>query len=162
MGNSSNGLLITGIMLVCILIISAGLFVYNSSQGTISEAQSSLTTQEVEAFNNQFLPYEGLQNATGLKALLTKLTANASNYEENTQKIPGIYIDRMSETGDLKHAEVPVNGNITEYLNVIRIIRNGIKQNHKYLVELSYQDNGLIDYVTISYDENNKVDAMAR
>ena len=162
MGNSSNGLLITGIMLVCILIISAGLFVYNSSQGTISEAQSSLTTQEVEAFNNQFLPYEGLQNATGLKALLTKLTANASNYEENPQKIPGIYIDRMSEAGDLKHAEVPVNGNITEYLNVIRIIRNGIKQNHKYLVELSYQDNGLIDYVTISYDENNKVDAMAR
>lgn len=162
MGNSSNGLLISGIMLVCILIISAGLFVYNSSQGTISEAQSSLSTQEVEAFNNQFLPYEGLQNATGVKALLTKLTANASNYDENLEKIPGIYIDKMSEHGDAKHAEIPSNGNISNYLDVVRIIRSGIKQNHKYFVELSYQENGLIDYVTISYDENNKIDAMSR
>ena len=45
MVNSSNGLIIAGIVLIGILIISAGMFAYNSAQGTIDSSKSTLSTQ---------------------------------------------------------------------------------------------------------------------
>ena len=50
MENASKALLIAGAILLCILIIAIGMFIYNSAQGTIVSSMNSLSTQEVEAF----------------------------------------------------------------------------------------------------------------
>lgn len=155
MGNSSNGLIIAGIVLICILIISAGMFAYNSSKGTIETSESSLSSQEIDSFNNQFLIYRGLQNATGVKNLLSKLVVNAGTYSDDIKKIPAVYIDRVKSKGEAIHAEYPINNNVQEYIKIVGKIKNGIQKNHNYWIEMNYQNNGLIDYIIISYDPNN-------
>ena len=54
MENASKALLIAGAILLCILIIAIGMFIYNSASSTITDSMSTLSTQEVDAFNNQF------------------------------------------------------------------------------------------------------------
>lgn len=155
MGNSSNGLLIAGIVLICILIISAGMFAYNSAQGTIDSAEASLSTQEIDSFNNQFITYRGLQNATGVNSLISKLVVNAGSYKDDTNRIPAVYIDHIRNNGEAIHAEAPINNDVQEYINILGKIKNGIQKNHKYWIEINYQNNGLIDYIMISYDPND-------
>ena len=162
MGNSSNGLMIAGIVLICILIISAGMFAYNSAQGTVRTSESSLSTQEIDSFNNQFITYRGLQNTTGVKALLSKLVVNAGTYKEDINKIPCVYIDHIKKDGGSLHANSSDHSNIQEYINIVGKIKNGIQKNHNYWVEISYQNNGLIDYIAISYNPDDIVIPMHR
>ena len=68
MENASKALLIAGAILLCILIIAIGMFIYNSAQSTITESMNSMSTQEIEAFNNQFSGYEGVQSGSNIKA----------------------------------------------------------------------------------------------
>ena len=94
MENASKALLIAGAILLCILIIAIGMFIYNSAQSTITESLNSMSTQEIEAFNNQFSTYEGLQDGTQLKSLMVKLIANADTYKDENTKIPGVIIEQ--------------------------------------------------------------------
>ena len=93
MENASKALLIAGAILLCILIIAIGMFIYNSASSTITDSLTSLSTQEVEAFNNQFSSYQGIQKGTNVKNLIGKLIANASTYADEPAKIPWIAID---------------------------------------------------------------------
>ena len=94
MENASKALLIAGAILLCILIIAIGIFIYNSAQGTIVSSLNSLSTQEIEAFNNQFISYLGAQKGTNIKNLMGKLIANASTNCDEPAKIPIIYYIR--------------------------------------------------------------------
>ena len=100
MENASKALLIAGAILLCILIIAIGMFIYNSASSTITDSLTSLSTQEVEAFNNQFSSYEGTQTGSNLKALMGRLIANADTYSEEPAKIPAIHIDQLTSNGN--------------------------------------------------------------
>ena len=154
MENASKALLIAGAILLCILIIAIGMYIYNNAQSTVTESLNSLSTQEIEAYNNQFLLYDGLQDGTKLKNLMAKLIANANVYKDENTKIPGVYIeqDEIVPGENFIHASVPEDGRIQEYVNLLGNIRNRIQTKHDYWVEMSYQKNGLIDYITITYD----------
>ena len=52
-----NSRLLGAGIIVPILIVSVGLFIYNSASTAISDPISSISTQEIEAFNNQFMSY---------------------------------------------------------------------------------------------------------
>ena len=69
-------------ILVAVLTVSIGMFVYNTSQSTISDSFSTISTQEIEAFNNQFTSYEGAITVSNVKALMGRLIANSSTYED--------------------------------------------------------------------------------
>ena len=47
MENASKALLIAGAILLAILIIAIGMFIYNSAQSTINNSMQSMSTQEV-------------------------------------------------------------------------------------------------------------------
>ena len=59
MENASKALIIAGAILLSILIIAIGMFIYNSAQSTINDSMTSFSTQEIEAFNNNFESYKG-------------------------------------------------------------------------------------------------------
>ena len=59
MENASKALLMAGAILLAILIIAIGMFIYNSAQSTINNSMQSMSTQEVQAFNNEFNNIEG-------------------------------------------------------------------------------------------------------
>ena len=81
MENASKALIIAGAILLSILLISLGIFVFTQAQDTMGAI--NLNEQEVMAFNNKFLPYEGKIRGTQLKQLLqTVRTVNATAAEE--------------------------------------------------------------------------------
>ena len=81
MENATKALLIAAAVLVAILIISLGIVVYNRASETVGSVDMS--GQEIQAFNEKFLKYNGTnKRGTEVNALL-KAVVN-SNLSENT------------------------------------------------------------------------------
>lgn len=156
MENSTKALLIAGAILLCVLIIAVGMFIFNSSSGTTTDAMTSMSTQEIDTFNKQFDIYEGLQTGVQIKNLIGVLLGNANTNRDEPTKIPGVGINKCVNT-DTKalHAQVPEAGEVSSYIDVLSQIRSKVEKKHEYWIELSYQDNGLVDYITITYDADN-------
>ena len=157
MENASKALLIAGAILLCILIIAIGMYIYNSAESTVTDSMDNLSTQEIEAFNAQFTVYEGVQTGSELKALMGRLIANADTYAEEPAKQPYVYIERMNSNdwGITARGCSSDEGNTLGYIQNLAQIKNKVDTKHEYKVEFSYQQNGLIDYITISYNPDN-------
>ena len=57
MENASKALIIAGAILLSILIIGLGMFIYQQAAGAMND--TGLSDQEIQAFNQKFLQYEG-------------------------------------------------------------------------------------------------------
>lgn len=66
MENASKALIIAGAILLSILIIGIGVFIYNQAAGTIKKA--NLSSQEISQYNSEFTAYEG-ENISGTQAM---------------------------------------------------------------------------------------------
>ena len=93
MENASKALLIAGAILIVILLISLGIYIYSQAQQQIDAV--NMDEQQVLAFNNKFAPYLG-NNITGsqVNALLQQVQASNSQsgnmgYEKITFKSEG-------------------------------------------------------------------------
>lgn len=86
MENATKALLIAAAVLVAILIISLGLVVYNMAAESVNN-NSSLSAQEIQAFNDQFTQYEG-NNVRGTRVnslLKTALNNNITQQQEGNE-----------------------------------------------------------------------------
>lgn len=86
MENATKALLIAAAVLVAILIISLGLVVYNMAEESVNN-NSSLSAQEIQAFNDQFTQYEG-DNVRGTRVnslLKTALNNNITQQQEGNE-----------------------------------------------------------------------------
>ncbi len=100
MENATKALLIAAAVLIAILIISLGIVIYNQASETVNSV--NMSGQEIQAFNDQFLKYDGNgKRGTEVNALLnTVLNNNISELAENgatSQKI--ISVRKGSESG---------------------------------------------------------------
>lgn len=78
MENASKALIIAGAILLAILIIGLGMFVYQQASGAMEGI--GMDTERVTAYNSQFLQYEGTVSGTEAKALYS-LIRNHNNSE---------------------------------------------------------------------------------
>lgn len=110
MENASKALIIAGAILLSILIIALGVFVFNQAKGAMSN--TGLDDQKAAAFNQKFEAYEGSVSGSQVKALIdivrtnnnTKDSANATNTPSVTIKA---YNDDWNDNynlGTLKNA----------------------------------------------------------
>lgn len=79
MENASKALIIAGAILLAILLISLGIFIFNQAQDTVNN--SGMTEAEISSFNNKFLKYEGTQKGSVVKSAINEVIA--SNSDEN-------------------------------------------------------------------------------
>lgn len=147
-------------ILVAVVTVGVGVFIYNSAQSVVPDALDTITIQEVEAFNNQFTSYEGIQTGSNVKALMGRLIGNANIYRDESNKIPGVVMEELAEDELI----VPIVANppetendVQEYIQKLTSNRNSIDSRHEYYVEITYQTDGLIDYIHVSYDELNPI-----
>ena len=59
MENASKALLIAGAILICILLIAIGMYIYNSAQETITTAASQMDQQSKNMYNATVSKYLG-------------------------------------------------------------------------------------------------------
>ena len=68
MENASKALIIAGAILLSILIIGLGMFIYQQASGAMGNA--NLDPQKIQAYNSEFTSYEGTRSGTQVRALL--------------------------------------------------------------------------------------------
>lgn len=159
MDSASKTLLIVGTVIVCILIVSVGLFVFKNSQQKITTSLVSMSIQEIDAHNAKFAIYDGEQLGSKLKSLVGLLMSNSDTNKEEPSKVPGMYIEF---NGKFLDSGLPEDGDNSSYIYALENIRTQLEAKHEYWVEINYQDNGLIDYITISYDADDVIEPMSR
>ena len=89
MENASKALIIAGAILLSILIIGMGMFIYNQAQEQIQKSAGQMSTEEISVHNAQFKSFEGSrQSGSQVKQLLNKLAINAGKYGEDDKENP--------------------------------------------------------------------------
>ncbi len=90
MENASKALIVGGAILIVILLISAGLIVFNSSKGVTDEAEELGELMSAEVFNSQFTQYFGdsVRGST-VKELINRV--NTYNAQNPDAKIEVVY-----------------------------------------------------------------------
>ena len=156
MKNSSLSLLI----MLPILLVSIGMYTYTSSQSTIIDSNTSMSTAEIEAFNSQFTMYAGKQKGTALKSLMGTLIANANTYREEPNRLPEVSAEIVkSNSSDEEDSEVTVvnaktpeineEDSFQEYIDALSEIRNSVGNKDEYNVSFEYTNNGVLNQIVI-------------
>lgn len=200
MGSSSKSVLIMGAVIISVLVIAVGMFVYNSAQSTISssdslnfddslgeddddlnkvstvdeddededldvhfndDVMSKFAQQEIDAFNFTFLTYQGPQTGSNINALITRLIANVKTYKNDLTKVPYVCYCNENKSNTLIKPEKD-SSNQQNYIDDLTLIKNKIEPKHTYYVYFSYQENELIDYIHIFYEEDEEATLLNR
>lgn len=158
MENASKALIIAGAILLSILIIAIGMYIYNSSTNSINDAVGQISQQEIQAFNNQFLMYEGKQVGTNVKSLIQILSSGATNNREEATKLPDLWYQASSADD----TPTEVFSNIEEpNVRGFNQARTEIQSRHYYHVTLLVSpETSLIDGIVIEYDDGSIENAL--
>ena len=142
MENSSKALIIAGAILLSILIIGLGMFIYQQAAGAMEGV--NMNSQEVQAYNSQFLNYEGQRNGASVRALCDLVrNHNNSNANDTSLQIGIVYGQKgVEKTEDNIDDEVTYT-QVTE-------VKNEIKSGKTYNVALSAAKSGKIINITIT------------
>jgi len=81
MENASKALIIAGAILLAILIIGLGIFIYNHASNAIGN--TGMDQLSVQRFNAQFEAYEGTQSGAQVEQLLKKVMSSNYTYSED-------------------------------------------------------------------------------
>ena len=94
MENASKALLIAGAILICILIIAIGMYIYNSAQGTIQTAASQMGNQEKEIYNTTVKKYLGDHvKGSDVKGMLEDIITQNNQYVGESGKFISVNIE---------------------------------------------------------------------
>ena len=170
MENASKALIIAGAILLSILIIAIGMYIYTSSHNSISEAGSQISEQEKTSFNQQWNAFEGAQGGNNVKALLQKVIANCNTNAEEEQRLVDVYCTRAKESeknGGNYHYFYDITINNAKKTDsdpnldmgaipALTKLRNNIEARHTYYVSLEYSSNtALVSSIIIAYEQTD-------
>ena len=86
MENASKALIIAGAILLAILIIGLGMFIYNQAADTLGSA--NLSSQQVDSYNSEFLQYAGTRQGSQVKTLINSVKShNRASTDDPSQQI---------------------------------------------------------------------------
>ncbi len=85
MENASKALIIAGAILLAILIIALGVYIYQ--QASSNTGTEDLTSTAVQAHNDPFARYEGTISGTEYRALIDLIRNNNINYTDAEAQI---------------------------------------------------------------------------
>ena len=156
MENSSKSLVIAAAIVLCIIIVAAGMYIYSSSHNSISEAGSQISDQEKMSFNSQWNIYEGEQGGNNIKSLLQKLIANTQTNSNEVERLVNIYCYYPTASMVQEFGFNVDSTNYEEYISYIQNIRNRIEPKHKYYVTLDYSSKTtLVNQINIYFKQED-------
>lgn len=140
MENASKALIIAAAILISIMIISLGIWVFNmANQATKNVNLDSATVAE---FNQQFTQFEGTRESGGkVKSLIDAVrTNNLTHIDDKSMQVSVIY-------GNTKIEDTDTASNVTNQSNALK---NAIQNGSTYKVSFEYAESGLIETITIT------------
>ena len=157
MENASKALIIAGAILLSILIIAIGMYIYNSSTNSIYSAADQISSQEQQSFNSQWESYEQNQPGSSVKNMVSKLISNAQVNAEERTKLPNLQY-QARDGGDVEDvASVVGDTNVAGF----NAARSQLETKHNYYVELHYSaDTGLVDMISVHYERPDELPTL--
>jgi len=76
MENATKGLIIAGSILIAIILIGFGVYIIGGTDSIKEQAGSSMDAYAIQAFNSDFLAYDGPITAREAKELVSKVRTN--------------------------------------------------------------------------------------
>ncbi len=133
MENASKALIIAGAILISIVLVSVGVLVVNSLN--TDDALSTMTQQEIQAFNTKFENSAG-ENRTGavVKSLLSTVITNNAQYSGDTEKTVKVTMGSNADVTDS---------------TTLSAMRNSINNGKRYDVTIGYGTSGVANSITI-------------
>ena len=179
MENASKAMIIIGAVIITVLLMSVGLFIYGTSQGLLKSTGESLSEQEILSFNQQWTYYDGEQTGDSVKDLLRRMIQNCVTNSEEQARLPGLTIDKACATATHKMkvtvtvlnnqaTATSIDDNTTyydliessDYDKVLKpdiaerayvLVRNAIETRHIYYVSFEFSTRGIINRILINY-----------
>lgn len=151
MENASKALIIAGAILISILIISIGIYLYSNS-GSMAILNANASSQEmlIMKFNKEYTMYEGNQRGTAVKRLLSMASTNNAELYQRQDTIPDCVCIRTKSKdilNQIKDSEVKRGLTTREYgvryPNNISDISNYIKKTASYNISFNYNQKRL-------------------
>ena len=148
MENASKALIIAGAILLSILIIGMGMFIYNQAQDQIQKSAGQMSTEEINVHNAQFTSYVGeRQSGAQVKQLLNKLAINAGKYGENDKDNPRKPLIEIK--GGKSDGANNLKSNNSYSANDVNVAAREIISASTYKVTTDLDSNGLVNKITI-------------
>lgn len=99
MENASKALIIAGAILLSILIIGLGMFIYQQAAGAMGD--TGLSDQEITAFNSKFESYEGTKKGSEVQALCRLVrNHNLGKSDDISEQVMIQWDTEVDATGD--------------------------------------------------------------
>ena len=150
MENASKALIIAGAILLSILIIAIGMYIYNSSTSSIYTAGDQISQQEKEVFNTQWTKYEENQPGSSVRQMISSLISNAQKNKEEQTKLPDLAYEPTA--ADANNATYVPSTVADPAINEFSKARTSIETKHTYYVELHYNSTtALVDSIYVHY-----------
>jgi len=128
MENASKALIIAGAILLSILIIGLGMFIYTQAAGAMGNA--NLDPEKVSAYNSKFESYADTQSGTNARALCDLIrNHNNANIDDESQQVNLVYGSAASATA-APTSQVEASA--------VNTIKSGIKAGKTYTITFSY------------------------
>lgn len=152
MENAQKGLVIAGVILVTMLVISLGLYIYSKSN-SVDETDSTMTILETKSVNEQYKLYEGVRNGGEVKSLLSLAAQHNQELYQSQETIKTCVcirsnvqeiLDYFSNNFQMKSGLDGSRSYGVRYPSNIREISNGITQTKRYKLWFSYNEYGYI------------------
>lgn len=148
MENASKALIIAGSILLSILIIALGMYIFSTSSSTSDVGV--LNETEIQTFNAKFEKYKGSQLGSNVDALITALRSNATSNKGAKEKVPTVVPSGITGATQAT-GQSDISGNTSPYINSLSSISDNLEKSHRYTVTMKYSPDGLINEITIKY-----------
>lgn len=141
MENASKALIIAGAILLSILIIGLGMFIYQKAAGAMEGI--NINSQEVQSYNSPFVNYEGTQTGSAVRALCDAVRShNTANQNDVSLQI-GMLYGSIGKEQKVDSLDVEI-----DYTSITNV-RNAIKVGRMYNVTLTPAKSGKIATIVI-------------
>ena len=125
MENASKALIMAGAVLISIIIISLGIVVFRKIAAPV-QRESSLTEQQVSAFNSRILPYIGDSvsgsQVNALMQIVRTINTKANNEQDELQKITISYNSNPGITRVDTGKFYKVEGSYNDYTGLLTTV----------------------------------------
>lgn len=141
MENASKALIIAGAILLSILIIGLGMFIYQKAAGALEGI--NINQQEVQSYNSPFINYEGTQTGSAVRALCDAIRSHNTASQNDVSLQIGMTYDKYGQEQDVDKLDKEITyTEITE-------VRNAIKVGRMYNVTLTPAKSGKIATIVV-------------
>ena len=133
MENASKALIIAGAILLSILIIGLGMFIYN--QAADAMGNTGLNQQKADAHNRQFLQYQGVQTGASVKTLISTVEQfNISGAQDSSEFI----LVQKNSAATLTSNNASEGQTGSQFNTTFATAKSGIRVGVRYNVDFGY------------------------